>query len=375
MPADFLITADARARRASRTWRMLILLRRAMVITTLAVVVTSFATWQGVQDAAETVRDRTSPAIIAVTSAKTALIRADQAAVRSFDSGEVVLSGPGDDYQNQTALAGQNLARAAELNEAGSPASRTLQIVEALLTEYTGAVEQADVHYRQPGGTVLGIADLWNASRLLRSQPDGVLVRLDEFAAAERDALDKQLSQRWTHPLIPVVWLTPAAFLLALLVRTQWTLRKRFRRRVNPPMLLATVGLAAVIAGMSWTFVVARDLRDTRAALEEVVAGRISQAQAAEVTQGREIRAMLDAVCGHSGHCGPTVASLSASSEPASFPSEGEISADTDRASESAMDATGARWLEFATPLAGLAIGALALAGLQPRIDEYRYRS
>jgi hypothetical protein len=361
--------------RTSHTARLLLRLRRALLLSTIAVIVTSFAVWNGVQDAAATVRDRTSPAILAVTSAKTALIKADQSAVRSFDSGVVMLAGPGDDYQNQTALASQNLARAAELSAAGDTASRYLQVVEALLTEYTAAIEQADAHYRQPGGSVLGIADLWNASRLLHSDLDGVLVRLDDLGRTQQDALTTQLSQNWMDPRTSALWLAPMGLLLALLVRTQWTLAKRFRRRFNPPLAVATALLAAVIAGMAWTFVVHHDLQDTRATLERVVDERNTQAREDDVAQQQELQAMLASECGQGGGCGPTVTNFHPAEAPGSVPTDQQIAADIAQAGRSAAAAAAAGWLQITLPLAGVAIGALIGWGLRDRIDEYRYRA
>lgn len=359
--------------RQSRTARQLLRLRRGLLATTIALIVTSFAVWGGVQATATTVRDRTAPAILAVSSAKTALVGANAAAVHSFDNGEVLLAGPGEDYQNQTALASQNLARAAELNEAGDSASEFLQVVEALLTEYTGAIGQADAHYRQPDGRLLGVADLWNSSRLLHSGDDGVLVRLDDLLTTQQAALGDELSSGWTHPLAPALWLTPAVVLLALLVWTQWTLRKRFRRRFNPPLLAATALLIAVIAGMSWTFAVQRDLREAGNFVEQVVHGRDLQARTNDTEQQRELEAMLGFYCDQSGGCGPTVASTAPHAPPAAAPDG--VTGDITRANQSLAAATGAGWLRFANPLAGVVLGALLLWGLQPRLDEYRHQS
>lgn len=357
------------------TGRLLIRLRRSLLLTTIALIVTSFAVWRGVANTAETVHDRTAPAILAVSSAKTALIKADKAAVSSFRRGEVVLAGPGDDYQSQTALASQNLARAAELNQGGEVASRHLQVVEALLSEYLGAVEQADAHYRQPGGTVVGVADLWNASRLLHSGLDGVLVRLDDLILAQQGALDEQLSSGWTGPLVPALWMAPATLLLGPLVWTQWTLAKRFRRRLNPQLIAATVLLAGVVTGLAWTFPVQHDLSVARAALNQVVNGRDSRAQYENMLSQQEIQAMLNASCGQSGGCGPTAASLETSRPPASVAGDAEIDAGIGQTDESTVAATAVWWLQIVIPLAGVAIGALVLWGLQARIDEYRYRA
>src|SRR5262249_29876962 len=94
----------------TRTTRTTPRRRRAGVLLGAALVMaTSLPVCNGVQGAAEAAGHRTVPAIMAVASAQQALIEADAAAVGSFGAETVQITGPGDSYQTQMAVAGQNL--------------------------------------------------------------------------------------------------------------------------------------------------------------------------------------------------------------------------------------------------------------------------
>ncbi|MGH3831551.1 MAG: hypothetical protein ACRDRS_14090 [Pseudonocardiaceae bacterium] len=86
-------------------WILFVLL----MIATVVVGGTSWWVSQKVYDTVNTVRDTTAPAIHDVFAARDALAKADSAAIDSFLSDEVSLSGPGLEYQNQLTSANQHL--------------------------------------------------------------------------------------------------------------------------------------------------------------------------------------------------------------------------------------------------------------------------
>ncbi|NIH83244.1 hypothetical protein [Amycolatopsis granulosa] len=360
---------------SSTTRRTLLRLRLALLVTTVAVLVTAFATVRGVQAAAETVRDRTAQAVIEVTAARSALIRADRAVVRSFASGEVRLAGAGTEYAAQTALASQSLTRVAELNEAGDAGSRILRLVEGLLGAYRAAVAQADAHYRQGGGEVVGTADLWDASAQLLHSADGVLAQLDDLRAVQEQALARQLATGWLHPVRPALWAAPIAVLLALLCLTQLYLGKRFQRLVNPQLLTATLLLLGLCASMMFTLVAVHRLDTARDRLTEVLAGwdrRMTRTDA----DGRDQLVQLVAAHCRGGDCGATVGAAGAAPPAAAgaVPDEATTAAGTREVNERLDAAATSGRLPLVVPAVTLAIAVLAGWGLHARLDEYRFR-
>src|SRR5215475_13817186 len=175
-------SAPGQAQRArSTTRRTLRRLLAGLLALTATVFVTTLLMFTRVHRTAETVRTRTAPSIVDPAAARLALVQADAAVITSFQTPEGQLTGPGEEFQNQMAIAGQNLTEAAEDNVAGELGSRRLQLVEELLVTYQGLVGQAVAHFWQPDGNALGGTDLFSASRLLHgqvvAQPDQTLVQ------------------------------------------------------------------------------------------------------------------------------------------------------------------------------------------------------
>ena len=254
----------ARGTSRSTTRRTLQGLVAGLLIMTVIVFVTSLLTFTRVHDTADTVRTRTAPAILDIVVARTALVEADNAAVRSFKTDSrtaVLLAGPGDEFRSQIAIASQSLTRAAEHNIAGEAGSRALQLVDGLIVTYTGMIEQADTL------DMLGQADFWHGS-LLHIE---ILEQLDGLLDAQKRALDNQLATSSMTPGAALVVLGPLVVLLALLVVAQVVLRRRFRRRVNPWLVLATTLLVGLSAVTSVVFVSHHHLKNTRSTLYQLV--------------------------------------------------------------------------------------------------------
>jgi len=148
-------------------------------------------------------------------------------------------------YQNDMAQAAASLSQvSSQATPAGEQDDRKLLTTD--LPIFAGLVETARVNLRQ--GNPVGAAYLGEANSLMRDD-SGLLPAADRLYSATRakvDAADANATDnRW-------LWLTIVAFLVALagLFVLQWRLSRRFRRSINPPMLLATV---LVVVAFVWT--------------------------------------------------------------------------------------------------------------------------
>jgi hypothetical protein len=341
-------------------WRLLV----ALAVAAVAVLATSSWVFQGTRDTAQQIRLRAAPSVQHVLAAKAALVEADAAAAGSFGSTRVLLIGPGDEYQNQIAVASQSLTQLAQDSVAGAAASQAIQLVEGNVVSYTGLVEQADAHYRQ-GNTVLGAADLWYASRLLH-QKDGILDQLTALKDQESEALARQAVQ---DPVPPLVWVVPLAVLGLLLLAAQLFVGQRFRRTFNLPLVAATLAAVALAAGMGADLQARHELtaaRDTSARLADAWQAQIDLADRAGE---QKLKDVVTGQCGQS--CGATVdrfrvAGPSGTSEDGKAVTAGI--AEVDRHTEAAA-ATGT--VQVLVLIAGLLVLLLAPFGLYLRIDEY----
>lgn len=362
--------------RGTATRVTLVRLRAGLLALTLAVLAVSLWAFHSVQNTAETVRDRTSQAVLEVSTARAALVAADAAAVASFASGEAKLAGPGQEYTNQLALASQSLARVAEYNQAGEPGGNALQVVEGQVAAYSGSIGQADVHFRQPDAEVLGAVDLWHASRLLHA-PGGVLDELKSLQGKQRDALNAQLSSTGVSlPMLPL-WLLPVLALLVLLVVTQLYLRKRFRRVANVPLLAATVLIAAMGVALVFTLVSRNRLESVGERLDGVAEARNAQIQADDDEGQRGLAELLTEFCHEEQGCGVTVDRFRAETGQTTTVATDNTRVVTAGAKAVAADASGAAesgGREVLIPAGTVLAGGLVLLGLYARIDEYRYR-
>jgi hypothetical protein len=332
-----------------------------------------------VHDTADEVRARTVPAIGEIAAAKSALLRADRGAITSFTSGGAQLSGPGDEFGNQIAVASQSLARVAEHNMAGETGSSLLQLVEGMVVSYTGMIEQADAHFRQPGGESLGAVDLWNASRLLH-RPDGALVsQLDALSAAQREALDRQVAGTAMTPGVVLLVYLPALALLVLLVLANVVFFRRFRRRVNLWLVLAAAALVAltVIAGR-----VAgshQDLETTRTMLYQLVDDQRARDDGTDVSGQRDLRDLVvRTACGTTAACGDTLArftgAVASMRDDGPGISDGALATETRTVTEQAASATAGAGLRPLMYVLAFVLAAAILSGFGARLNEYRYR-
>ncbi len=361
--------------RQTATRVTLVRLRAGLLVLVLAVLVVSLWAFHNVQNSAETVRDRTTQAVLEVSAARAALVAADAAAIASFDSGEAKLAGPGQEYMNQLALASQSLARVAEFNQAAEPGGSALQVVEGQVAAYSAALGQADVHFRQPDAVVLGAVDLWNASRLLHAN-DGVLEQLESLQGKQREALDAQLASTGMSPGMLPLWLLPVLALLVLLVLTQVFLKKRFRRTANVPLLLATVLIAAIGVALVFTLVSRSRLDSVGARLDGVATAWNAQIKTADDEGQRRLAELLSGFCDEAQGCGVSVDAFRAGIRPATtvVTDTRTVTTGAKAVAADAAEAAESGGREFLIPTGTVLAGGLVLLGLYARIDEYRYR-
>jgi hypothetical protein len=356
-------------------------LAAGLVVCTVVVLVASLSVLQGAHAKIHTIRTRTAPAILGVAAARAALVAADSAAIGSLRPDMVRLAGPGEQYQNQIATATQSLEQVAEANVAGAQGSRTLRLVNGLLAAYTSLIEQADAHYRQPGAGRLGAVNLWDASHLMHAR-DGILGQLDDLSNAQQRVLYEQRSSTWIKPAATVAWAVPAAVLLLLLCVTQVYLSRRFRRTVNLPLLAATTLAIALCVLTSLTVRSEHRVGAARHALDDLRLASNTRTDAVDVGGQGVLATRMRSACAHSqGACADTVNRFTRDLD-SRRPAAPVATLDDRQLADATAGVNGQiaaadRTLEFplVIPVVTASIVAMILAGLRPRLDEYRYRS
>ncbi|MER6139109.1 hypothetical protein ABT174_03470 [Streptomyces sparsogenes] len=313
------------------------LIRRLMTLLLLSAAVTAalFTAYYGVSRNTHAVRDESAPAILQVAAAEVALDDSYDGAERSLTGDTGDIEGLGEDYRTTLSTANQALAQALKSTTAGTSARQSLLTVTGLVSSYGDLIQQAYVNrdnaalrdaYLDYAETMLRGGD-GSAARVRPGDSD-ILARLAKVQGKQLRLLDQQTSFGW---LLTLAWwvLVPAAYLAAavLLVRTQRFLRHRFRRRFNPALLVATGLLLLAVP--------------TLAVLSYQTQDRLSQAR----TSLRQ-------------------------------PNIGNAPDTTNKRVSTKMAET--HWRTGAVawiPMGGVLLAALVLVGLQPRIDEYRFRA
>ncbi|MFI1179982.1 ABC transporter substrate-binding protein [Streptomyces sp. NPDC020799] len=302
------------------------LIRRlaALLVGTLVTCAALLTAYYGVSRNSPAVNGRTTPAVVEVAAAETSL-------KASFAAAEAALTGPtgpvegaGEEYRAQLDAASQALEKATINTVAGVDGRQTLRTASGLVSSYGYLIEQA---VRSGGDPVLRDAYVAAAHSTLTRPRSGIIDRLEEVQLDQRGTLDQQVSFGWLLTLAWAVALVLCAGLVWLLADTQRTLRRRFRRRVNPALAAATALLAALAL--------------TLAVFAVQIQGRL-HAAAAHIEHDR---------------------------------THGGIRAETLHWVNGALRST--QWRASFTSCVGLAavlIAALVIVGLQPRIDEYRFR-
>jgi hypothetical protein len=373
--------ARVRTPAARGTSRALSLRHRLLLVATIAMLGGSLLVLQEMSQSFNEAHSRTAPAILEIAQARQALAEADRAAVASFRSPESELTGfrPGEEYQNQIGIANQSLAQAAEDNSAGALGSRILQTVEGMLVAYTSWIGQAGAQFRQ-GDTALSTANLWYASALMHNEADGILAQLETLQGVEQGNLDEKLSLGWIDLVTVVIWVGPIVLVFLLLWGTQNFLAQRFRRTVNPQLLVATV---LVLAGLGTGGVLVSGdrghLAAARDSLDQAVRGRDDEVARAGRERLQAFDKLIRQECADdTGGCGPTVATFLAGGRNERSDSRKISGVSAIAAGKRAAEQTDAARVNpaYAFPVVAmpLAVFVLILWGFRARIDEYRYR-
>lgn len=315
-----LLTGDRRG----GTRRFLLRRLTALLVCAALGMTTLLAGYHGVNRNTGAVGDRTAPAILQVAAARAALdgsLRAARDAVSARSAG---IEGTGERYRVRVATANQSLARATKDTVAGAAGQQDLRTASSLVSSYT---EFVDLAYQHRGNVTLRDAYLTYASDMLLRPGIGIDDRLAAVQSRQRAVLERQTSFGW---LLWTAWVTAVlccAALVWLLLDTQWYLRRQFRRRWNPWLLVATalvVLSVPVLAALSWR--TQSTLTDVRRPLDH----RIT------VTSG----------------------------------GAGTAQRVTDTVHDARWRAGAVGWI----PIGGGAFAVLVLTGLQQRLDEYRWR-
>ena len=322
--------------------------------------ITATIVMQGQHGTVQAVRGDTSPALLDAVGAHAALSDADRAAWQSFRSGEAQLIGPGQQYQNDMTTASQDLERLAALEPSGGPGSQQLQTVSGQLVNYQGLVEQADAASRadialgNASGHDLGYAYLSYSSSAMRNPQGGLLASVSGVTGTDRQALDQGLASWWASPVLLLLVLAAAGWLLWSIIGAQRFLLRRFRRMTSPPLVLAGVLTVVLLVWVMTTVLSAESAFGTARGTALPALTRVWQAQASAVNaQAAALRAGKAA----SGSGGLNVIATQQASR--------ALTADL----TSAQDTGG---LPAGIPVLAVAIAGLAWLGFKFRLDEYR---
>ena len=350
----------------------------ALVVLTVLTAASAAVAFDRAQRTADSVRADTAPAVVEVSAARAALVEADRAAVTSFSTGAVRLSGPGDEYRDQVAIASQHLTRAAAHDIGEGSAPQTLELVNAQLAAYSSSIEQAAASFRQNERTALWASDLWTASRLLHAD-DGVLALLDDLRDAQVRTLDSEVDSG-ADTVLTLLWLVFGVALLALLVVTQLYLRRQFRRTINLGLVVATMCVLGLLAVAGLTFDIGSRLAATRDTVHELTERWHQQLSDRETSAQRDLADLIGTQCrAEEGECGSTVQRVVVAVRSAG-------SVDADAAEDTLIDgassiddlaAAASRHGGYGVLIPFIAAVAIVLIvlGISVRMNEYQYRT
>lgn len=366
---------SGRAASRSSTRRSLLRDCIMLLVGTAIVFGSCFWSFRSVHATAAGVRDRTAPAILELSMAQAALVEANRAAIDSLSSNAIMLAGPGQEFQSQIALAGQNLTQAAEHDMAGDQGRKRLRLVEGMLTSYSGSIGRADVHYRSQHA-LLGAADLWYSSRLLHNE---ILPQLASLRADQLRELREGVAGSFSRTMVIALFgLVPPVLLFFLLCRTQVSFSRRFRRTLNPALLLALILVASLFFLMFQSLLAQGKLADSVWRFDQVVRDWDIRTGVMDFHGRQALEELILTECGGTNECGPTVLRFSNTlNEPSSSENVADRRQLSEHGSESSQQlvraAENGRLEMFIPLIAGGTIGMILL-GFRPRFDEYRYR-
>jgi hypothetical protein len=194
------------------------------------------------------IQQRTVPAIVGMQRIHAWLSDADRGAANAYLAGGSEVTLPELQYQADIADASRELQNASEHDPGGGDTNQRLQQIAAMVDQYEGLVQTANVEDRL--GVGVGTVYLLASTSLMHRPGTGILARVDALRDLYMDDLDRanltlQVAQ-WMAP----VYAALAVVLAGVLVATQVFVRRRFHRRRSPQLVAATL-LLLVAAGAS----------------------------------------------------------------------------------------------------------------------------
>ncbi|MEK8172173.1 hypothetical protein NKH77_31610 [Streptomyces sp. M19] len=278
------------------------------------------AAYYGLSRDARTVQRDTAPAILQVAAARTALDDSYEAARRGLESPGAGVEGLGETYRTDIAIANQNLTRAAAGNVAGDTGRGRCSPRPGWSprTPTTSSVPTSGAARRCRAGPTSATRAASCGTRAAASSTGST--RSSSGSATLRE----QTSFGW---LLALVWTAAGALLAALgllLWHTWRELRRRFHRRHHLALYAAAALVLAALPLAYSAYGIQSSLADARTEL--LTGGTTRTAQTA-----RRVDVIMDATHWRAGLAG-------------------------------------------LVPAGGVALAALVLTGLQPRIDEYRFQ-
>jgi len=196
------------------------------------------------------IQQRTVPAIVGMQRIHAWLSDADRSAANAYLAGGSEVTLPELQYQADIASASRELQNASEHDPGGGDTSQRLQEIAALVDQYEGLVQTANVEDRL--GVAVGTVYLQASTSLMHRPGSGILAQVDALRDLYMDDLDRaNLTLRVAQWMAPV-YAALAVVLAGLLVVTQFFVRRRFHRRRSPQLVAATLLLvvAAAASGM-----------------------------------------------------------------------------------------------------------------------------
>jgi hypothetical protein len=349
--------ATGRRFRPHNTPERLRAFRAALFAAAALLGITSIVVLLGMHSNAVSVRDTSAPAYLDGVETQAVLTDADRAVWQSLRSGEAQLSGLGPQYEGDITIADQDLQQVAALEGSGS-AGGQLQTVTGQLVTYQGLVEQADSAHRAhtakppPSGYDLGYAYLGYSGQTLFGQ-DGLL---DTLSGLNQQSLNAELTSAWADPALIAALATAGVVVLVLIVALQLFLRRRFRRTISPPLLLAAVLVCGLLA---WTFAVILPADSSLAkARSTALPGVVQIWRQQEETVFAQLVSLEQP--GENAADAAGVLNLKAVQ-----PARATLNADL-------LSAQTTGGLTIGTPIAIVVIAGLIFLAVKPRLDEYR---
>ncbi|MEW2530822.1 hypothetical protein [Streptomyces sp. NPDC047071] len=215
-----------------------------------------FLAYRGVSDDTVPLSSSSTPGILAVDTAQSAMRKAHEVVRDSGPEGD-----KSGEFQTQISVAHQSLALAASENVTGLEGRQDLQTITGLIAVYSGWVERWG---QEPDGSPLRAAYLFYAEQALGLQAGpgsdaDVMSRLDALRGRQLDEAGRQAAFPWQ---LWLGWSAVAVLYVALcaaLLETQRYLRRRFRRPVQVRLLAATVVCAVGVPLLAWVTIAAHD--------------------------------------------------------------------------------------------------------------------